>query len=838
MSIDFESNETMVRTPSSWEQNNISAEFYKSFMSRFEQEFIITKQIEIGGGLSGARTSSVRIEPRRTSNSNVKVGQYILKVCLAEDAKQEIAKHRAAKENPILSGCVPEIIALRSYEETPLTGILYQIAGGNQLTQTTLQKSLEEDHFPISQIEELAKTVLRWNFEGLPLNWTSDLLESIQKSLERLEMHRLQSLADRLGGIVEDIHESVIDLGPLKTILQYNPVHFLLNMNVYQNLRQIGPIIPLGILHGDLHPANVIIPTSDHPEGGFHIIDFAASGTSNAFFDLAYLEISILLNSPSGFHGMKDLKHWWKLEEYLHSKPLPTENGFTGIREGLQLALPLRRALYQRMQQDSSEGDYWVAYLAASVEAGLDLARKTYRDRSIQRVAFLTSVSRFHQLIELLKAVDTPPKGRTNMYWPGEEPPSAVLPSTRQQAREDSGNTPALPGTSVVGETKQSRIELAWPGEITRRTALYDPWNMVERIWGDLTGDNDQAVLLIGERKFGKTSFFNSVGGLFKTSGGNRLSVRLDILNVHPLTVQFFANQLLSKMCRRVGLLRSPVPYSNPDGAFDADTFLAACQSVVERNPDARFVICIDEIDSAINNARTIEEGWIIQDLLSRLLTDPDMPVRLLLTASDTKVLRRSPGGIDFLSNLGIETIPLCSEPQMRDLIELFDVPVVFQEDALHRIYEYSGGQIYFVKLAVNACKAQLSNRDGKRIIDAQLVDKLMQEVIEPLSSTSFEIRNLHEAVFLTMKNIYEKHFSPDERRFMKSLTEAAGKLRTSSFEVSKEQLATTANALYRRMYLSKTETDEDEIYSWRIGLWQLFLNYRYDIRQHTSQEI
>src|SRR6184192_1052881 len=101
MSIDFESDETFVRPPSSWEQYNFSVELYKSFMSRLEEDFIITKQIEIGGGLSGARTSSIRIDPRPTSKFDVKVGQYILKVCRSEDAKREIEKHKAAKDNPI-----------------------------------------------------------------------------------------------------------------------------------------------------------------------------------------------------------------------------------------------------------------------------------------------------------------------------------------------------------------------------------------------------------------------------------------------------------------------------------------------------------------------------------------------------------------------------------------------------------------------------------------------------------------------------------------------------------------------------------------------------------------
>src|SRR3989442_15976250 len=115
----------------------------------------------------------------------------------------------------------------------------------------------------------------------------------------------------------------------------------------------------MGMLHRDLHPGNVIVPVDSGSAQSFHIIDFAASRPGNAFFDLAYLELSILLNSFNGFHSIAELKSWWELEEYLISEPFPRLDRFHGVTEGLWRVLPIRRALVRKMKQDNFQDDYW-----------------------------------------------------------------------------------------------------------------------------------------------------------------------------------------------------------------------------------------------------------------------------------------------------------------------------------------------------------------------------------------------------------------------------------------------------------------------------------------------
>ena len=380
-----------------------------------------------------------------------------------------------------------------------------------------------------------------------------------------------------------------------------------------------------------------------------------------------------------------------------------------------------------------------------------------------------------------------------------------------------------------------NKIELVFPGEIHTSKALFDPRMMVDTIKSSLTGDNDQGVLLLGERKFGKTSFLNCIVNLFPRNEGSFKTIRVDTFNVKH-SVQSFAGQLLARMYRRAGL---PIPSEAEEHNFDVEAFFSACEAIIEEKPDLRFVIFIDELDSALTHAVSKEDAAIILQLLDRLLTDPSLPICLLLTATDADALRSYPGGVDFVDNLGIRKIPLYSEIEMEDLVQHLAMPVTldFEQAALNRIFFYSGGQIYFVKLIVSACIAQASSMGGTKRITEQVVDDLIHAVIEPHSSSFSEASNFHETVFPTMSNIYERHFSDQEKRFMRLLTEAGRILQSSSPQVAQEQLTPVANTLYRRGYINKFMRGGEDEFTWRIGIWKLFIENHHQLKQHKGQE-
>ncbi len=687
-------------------------------------------------------------------------------------------------------------------------------------------------------IEELATVMLRWNLEANPIGGKNDLHISI---LQGVGEKHLQELEKTLKVIVQYVDQPLLAFIPLENATYYNPLHFLHNREAYTVLCHMPCVIPEGMLHDDLHPGNVMVRQGTQAKGdqvkAFHVIDFALSRSGNALFDLAYLEVSILLNSRGGFHRMLDLQDWWELEKHLVSKSLPSEKRFPrASNEDLQRVLPIRRALDAQIKQNTNGApreDYWIAFLAASVEAGFDLARKVYSDRSLQRMAFLTAVSRFNRLLKLLNVDGLPLTGIATIHWPGDERVLGQVTDEGRVAVSSEARTPL---------DVRKPLELVWPGEVTQLAALYDPWEMVVGIWSDLTGGNDQGVLLVGERKSGKSSFLNCIQSLFVKNEETFRVVRLHMLSI-PQSAQSFAITLLQQMCESVGLHNIPEAYNVTNQDFNSEAVFRACQSIVNVHKDSCFVVFIDEFDAILDKALSKQDAEIILHLLSRLLTHPHLPVRLLLTATKPEVLEHYLGGTDFLINLGSWNIPLCSEGEVEDLVKRLEsgllahsrISFTYSEDALGRILHYSGGHIYFVKMAVKAVSVS-GAQGGKGIVTAQVIDRLMREVSASTEATPFRIRNIHNGVFLTMKNIYLQFFSGEEQQFMQLLAKAGGTLQASSLAVSKQQLANAANNLYERGYILKTVTEEGEKYQWRIGFWQLFLENHYQLKYQERQ--
>lgn len=118
--------------------------------------------------------------------------------------------------------------------------------------------------------------------------------------------------------------------------------------------------------------------------------------------DLAYLEIAIILQLFNGFQAPFDRKIWWNLEQHLAMNLVPSQ-AFDGIgraNDAVELILPVRKTIQQRAQKENRYDDYWIAYLAASVEAALNWARKLTDEPCLERIAFLTAASRFHRILQ------------------------------------------------------------------------------------------------------------------------------------------------------------------------------------------------------------------------------------------------------------------------------------------------------------------------------------------------------------------------------------------------------------------------------------------------------
>src|SRR5205807_3092175 len=113
MSNEFKEGNVSVSPSGSLEQYDFDDKLDEAFTRLLELDLGITDRVDLGGGLSGARTSSIRLGGN--GGSHDKKGQFILKVCLSEKAQREIQMHKAAKASSILRRYVPEFITSRSY---------------------------------------------------------------------------------------------------------------------------------------------------------------------------------------------------------------------------------------------------------------------------------------------------------------------------------------------------------------------------------------------------------------------------------------------------------------------------------------------------------------------------------------------------------------------------------------------------------------------------------------------------------------------------------------------------------------------------------------------------
>ena len=117
---------------------------------------------------------------------------------------------------------------------------------------------------------------------------------------------------------------------------------------------------------------NILVPRQGFsaPEL-FYVIDFGmARPSGNALYDLAYLEMNILLELLSPTPAQEDLVQWWRLQQRL-SAGLAGDTqvkGGGGLELlGWDLVSPIRQAISEQIQADGEKTP--ITFLAASMAA-------------------------------------------------------------------------------------------------------------------------------------------------------------------------------------------------------------------------------------------------------------------------------------------------------------------------------------------------------------------------------------------------------------------------------------------------------------------------------------
>lgn len=247
---------------------------------------------DLRGGRSGARVLLVDIAP--ASAHDLRSGQYVLKIsdsALWPGEEPESARHSIAEtRNPDFSKShIPKLV--KGTVGKDQIALLYEIAAlsfSNVVTADTLDAGALPRH-----CRDVSLALLAEFNASYTIDTNTTALETVQQWLgyrlardQAPTLHRfIEAQCGRQPGFPG---AGRVLVNPLWLVSQPTLAAAALSVRFS------------GLLHGDLHPGNLLIDRRRPDSTDFWLIDFALSRMGPLGFDHAYLEVALLLTMLQG----------------------------------------------------------------------------------------------------------------------------------------------------------------------------------------------------------------------------------------------------------------------------------------------------------------------------------------------------------------------------------------------------------------------------------------------------------------------------------------------------------------------------------------------------------
>jgi hypothetical protein len=344
----------------------------------------------------------------------------------------------------------------------------------------------------------------------------------------------------------------------------------------------------------------------------------------------------------------------------------------------------------------------------------------------------------------------------------------------------------------------QLRIQV--PKDFYDRT---DEKAVAERILRSL--GNRRAVILVGERRGGKTSLLRLTADHLKHDPSGQL-VPIIVPWDGILSCTELFREMTQGLCFELNLEMPPLDQSldilSQSDVTTTELVAKVCD-LLRSVQDKTVVFCIDELDSIIEKRQTPqEEKRKILGLISSLIEASDLPIKMLLT------MAHDPGKLESTRTSGLVAIsqrirlrPFTRNDLDEMIIDLTRSDMLLSSDDMDRLFELTGGWPYFAKLLLS----NLSNQAGRRIDLARALEESLDNL----------------AAQRALENIFDWHFDRAEKTLMlllashngyitrEEITAAGGRLELG------DMLNEAAHELVDRGYVM---VSSDDGYCFRIG--------------------
>jgi hypothetical protein len=344
----------------------------------------------------------------------------------------------------------------------------------------------------------------------------------------------------------------------------------------------------------------------------------------------------------------------------------------------------------------------------------------------------------------------------------------------------------------------QLRIQV--PKDFYDRT---DEKVVAERILRSL--ESRRTVILVGERRAGKTSFLRLMADHLKNDpSGQFLPIILPWRGIHSRAELFreMVQGLHFELELKMPPLDRPSDISSQDDITTAE-LVAEVRGLLGSAQGRIAVFCIDEFDSILEEKQTAqEEKGKILDLVNGIAETSDLPITVLLTmAHDPAKLESTRSSRLAAISKQIYLRPFKKDDFDEMLIGLTVSNMQLSHKDLDQLFDLSGGWPYFAKLVLTS----FSNQAGGRIALARALEESLD----------------HPAAQQALENIYYMHFNRAEKVLMLLLAKHNGYVTREGITAAGSRLELgdrlngAAHELADRGYVT---VDSDGGCSFRIG--------------------
>jgi hypothetical protein len=245
--------------------------------------------------------------------------------------------------------------------------------------------------------------------------------------------------------------------------------------------------------------------------------------------------------------------------------------------------------------------------------------------------------------------------------------------------------------------------------------------DLIRLIDHDLTGTRREPLVLLGQRRMGKSSLLNMLPTQLGTG------TRVVVANFQGLSGSLHRDAphrwvaaLVAEACR--GL---PVPPSSGPWGVTL-SWLGELEVSLERT-DQRLLIAIDEAERLEDGVR---QGWANTDLLDLVRAAGDRLQRIRFLLATAYPLRRlGPHWVDRLISALLRELHPLGEPAARELISapIPDFPDIYPPGGVERILEETGRHPYLIQLTCDHL-CRLLNAEGRLKAEPEDLDRAFDE--------------------------------------------------------------------------------------------------------------